>query len=80
VWNVLGLNAKAHHDAVRELVVAEQPSLVCLQETKLVVITMFYVMQNLGPGLDYVSHYIRNSNQKHGLNTCAKVIVSYLEK
>lgn len=53
VWNVRGLNAGAHWDAVRELVVAERPSLVCLQETKLSVISHFDVMQILGAGYDY---------------------------
>jgi exonuclease III len=38
VWNVRGMNAKAHRDAIRQLAVAERTSLVCLQENKLVVI------------------------------------------
>jgi hypothetical protein len=41
IWNVRGLNAWSHHDAVRELVRAERPSIVCLQETKLSVILDF---------------------------------------
>jgi exonuclease III len=35
VWNVHGLNARARHDVVHELVASERPSIVCLQETKL---------------------------------------------
>lgn len=51
VWNVRGLNSRAHRDAVRELVIVERPSLVCLQETKMHVISDFDVMQVLGAGL-----------------------------
>jgi hypothetical protein len=39
---------------VRELVAAEWPSLVCLQETKKAIISNFDVMQLLGTGFDYV--------------------------
>jgi exonuclease III len=53
IWNVRGLNAKAHHDALRELVASEHPSLICLHETKLTVISQFDVMQMLGPGFDF---------------------------
>lgn len=53
VWNVSGLNSGAHRDAVRELVAAEHPSFVCLQETKLAVILDFDVMQIVGSGYDF---------------------------
>jgi hypothetical protein len=53
VWNVRGLNARAHHNAVCELVGAEHVSLVCLQETKLESILDYNVMQLLGVGFDY---------------------------
>jgi hypothetical protein len=39
IWNVRGLNARSHRDAVCELVRAERPSIVYLQETKLSVIS-----------------------------------------
>jgi exonuclease III len=55
VWNVRGLNAKSHRDALRSLVDVERPSIVCVQETKLSVIDDFIVMQILGTGFDYVS-------------------------
>jgi exonuclease III len=51
---VIGLNARLHRDAVKQLVLSEKPSLVSLQETKLHVIGDFDVMQILGPGFDYV--------------------------
>jgi exonuclease III len=54
IWNVRGLNAVSHCDMVRELVAAEWPSLVCLQETKKAIISNFDVMQLLGTGFDYV--------------------------
>lgn len=53
VWNVRGLNAGAHRDAVCELVVAERPSFVSLQKTKLSVISDFDVIQILGSGYYY---------------------------
>jgi hypothetical protein len=53
VWNVCGLNAKSHKDALRSLVTSERVSLVCIQETKLHVIDDFLVMQVLGSRLDY---------------------------
>jgi hypothetical protein len=46
VWNVRGLNARARRDIMRELVVAERPSIVCLQETKLDVIFGFRCFAN----------------------------------
>jgi exonuclease III len=54
LWNVRGLNARSHHDAVCSLVETEHPSLVYLQETKLSVISDFDIMQILGAGYNYV--------------------------
>jgi hypothetical protein len=45
VWNVRGLNARAHRNAMRELVTMEHVSLAYLQETKLESITDFDVIQ-----------------------------------
>jgi exonuclease III len=53
VWNVRGLNARLHKDALRSLVDTERTSIVCIQETKLHVIDDFLVMQLLGSGFDY---------------------------
>jgi hypothetical protein len=53
IWNVRGLNARSHRDALKELVVAEKPSLVCLEETKMHVISDFDVMQILDARFDY---------------------------
>jgi exonuclease III len=52
-WNVRGLNARAHGDVVQQLVSDEWPSVVCLQETKLSVISGFDVAGILGSGFDY---------------------------
>ncbi|OEL24169.1 hypothetical protein BAE44_0014812, partial [Dichanthelium oligosanthes] len=52
-WNVRGLNGRAHRNALRELVVAVKPSIVCLQETKLDVISPFDILQCIGTGFDY---------------------------
>lgn len=53
IWNVHGLNARSHCDAVWELVAAKRPSLVCLQEMKLSVISDFDAIQIIGSGFDY---------------------------
>jgi len=47
-WNVRGLNARARRDAVRTLIDDVRPSIVCLQETKLDVITDTMVLSMLG--------------------------------
>ena len=47
-WNVRGLNARARRDAVRTLIDDVSPSIVCLQETKLDVITDTMVLSMLG--------------------------------
>jgi exonuclease III len=53
IWNVRGLNSRSHCDTVRELIRAERPSIVCLQETKLSVISEFDVIQIISVGFDY---------------------------
>jgi exonuclease III len=53
VWNVRGVNGKSQCDDMREPIVAERSSIVCLQETMLHVISPFDVMQFLGSGFDY---------------------------
>jgi hypothetical protein len=52
-WNVRGLNERSHHDSVCKLVRSEHASLICLQETKLSVISDYDVAQILGSGFDY---------------------------
>jgi exonuclease III len=54
VWNIWGLNARTHQDAVQELVASKRPSIICLQETKLNIISDFDIIQLLGTGFDYV--------------------------
>jgi exonuclease III len=54
VWNVWGLNSVAHRNAVHDLISSESVSLVCLQETKMHVITDFDVLQTLGSSFHYV--------------------------
>jgi exonuclease III len=62
---VRGLNSRARRDVVRELVAAEKPSIVCLQETKMHVISIFDVMQFLGAGFDYT--YLLSSGTHGGI-------------
>jgi exonuclease III len=64
-WNVRGLNSGAHHDVVRELVIEEHISLVCLQETKMHVITDYDILQVLGLGFEYF--YLPASQTRGGI-------------
>jgi exonuclease III len=50
IWNV---NARARRDTLRELVAAERPSIICIQETKLHVILDFDVLQMIGSDYDF---------------------------
>jgi exonuclease III len=65
MWNVRGLNSWVHHDVVRELVATEQPSIVCLQETILQVMSDFDVMKVLGTGFDYT--FLPSTNTREGI-------------
>jgi hypothetical protein len=53
VCNVCGLNGRDRCDVVSSLVGVECPSVVCIQETKLDVISDIDIMQILGLGFDY---------------------------
>lgn len=55
-WNVRGLNSPAKLAALREFVESIRVNVVCLQETKLDVISLFDVMQCLGPFFDGYSY------------------------
>ena len=48
VWNVRGLNAPARRNVVHQVVLAVNPGIVCLQETKLEVVTPEIVKHCLG--------------------------------
>jgi exonuclease III len=63
IWNVRGLNSRSRRDVVRELVTSERPSIVCLQETKLDVISQSDILQILGQGFDY---FYLLADQTHG--------------
>lgn len=52
VWNVRGLNRKARRDAVRDLVAATRPEIVCLQETKVQDMSTRVLLSTLGADLD----------------------------
>jgi hypothetical protein len=53
VWNIRGLNTASHHETVHELVSAKCPCVVCLQETKKVIISDFDITQLLGAWFNY---------------------------
>ena len=48
VWNVRGLNSMARHSAVFQVVEAARASVVCLQETKMEIMSSELVNQCLG--------------------------------
>ena len=48
IWNARGLNDRARRDSVRKVVDSCKPALVCIQETKLAVITQRDVISMLG--------------------------------
>lgn len=53
VWNVRGLNGRARRNVVREFLVQERPTLVCIQEIKLSVICNTLANETLGPAFAY---------------------------
>lgn len=52
VWNVQGLNKKAHGDSVRELIATTRPDIIYLQETKIQAFTDRILLSMLGTELD----------------------------
>lgn len=40
VWNVRGLNSPARRNAILQVIMAAQPSVVCFQETKMDLVTL----------------------------------------
>lgn len=52
-WNVRGLNAHARRSSVREFVLQEKISLLCVQETKMVSVTRGTIDDMLGLSFDY---------------------------
>jgi exonuclease III len=53
MWNVWGLNARTQRNALHELVIAECPSIIYIQETKLDVTHDFDVLQMICSGYDF---------------------------
>jgi exonuclease III len=53
IWNVHGLNARARRNSVREFVMQKRVFILCLQETKMDVVTPSLVNEMQGPLFDY---------------------------
>ena len=53
VWNVRGLNGRARRNVVREFLVQERATLVCIQETKISVMCNSIANETLGTAFDY---------------------------
>ena len=51
-WNVRGLNSGAKRTAVRSVISAAAPTIVCLQETKLAPVSDAIVVDTLGPSVE----------------------------
>jgi len=56
VWNVRGLNSRSRRDALRGVVGDANASVVCVQETKLSVISSFMINEMLGAGFSSFSY------------------------
>jgi exonuclease III len=55
IWNVRGLNSSVRQDSVKELVDSSQVDVVCLQETKMQIITRRTILSMLRADFsDYV--------------------------
>jgi exonuclease III len=52
-WNVRGLNSRAHRNAVRDVTFEHRASIVCLQETKVDVISNSLTNDLMGSDYDY---------------------------
>jgi exonuclease III len=53
-WNVRGLNSRASRVCVRDVVVLEAVSVVCLQETKVQLFSDVMISELLGADFDYL--------------------------
>jgi exonuclease III len=53
VWNAWGLNDRTRCNMLHELVAVEHSSIMCIQETKLVVTYDYDMLQMIGSGYDY---------------------------
>jgi len=78
VWNVRGLNGRARRNVVREFVVQERPTLVCIQETKLSDICNTMANEPIRRGFDSLFFLIgwmiwkeRNARTFNGVATSA---------
>jgi exonuclease III len=63
IWNVCGLNSRAHFHVVADLVMQERISLLCLQETKIHVIDNQFIIAMLGSSFH---HAFLPANGNHG--------------
>jgi exonuclease III len=54
IWNVRGLNSSARQDSVRTLIASSRADIVCLQETKMAVVSQRILLSMLGS--DFSSH------------------------
>lgn len=54
MWNVRGLNGRAHRSIVGEFLLQHLPTLVCLQETKISNFYTNHALETLGNMFDYV--------------------------
>jgi exonuclease III len=69
IWNVCGMNYPAKKSVLREFLSELRVSIVCFQETKLVVIDDFIIMQSLGPSFNGFS-YLPAIGTRGGILLC----------
>lgn len=66
VWNVWGLNNPARRNAIFQVVSAARPCIVCLQETKMEIVSPEVVTHSLGNKLDNF-YYLPTTGTRGGI-------------
>ena len=54
-WNARGLNSRARHSVVRDIVAQQRSSIVCLQESKVATFSVSMNIDVTGIDFDYIS-------------------------
>jgi exonuclease III len=71
-WNVCGLNSAASHEDVKKIIVLYKPDLICLQETKLEIISAALIGDALGYQYENNFVFLHASGTRGGILIAAK--------
>jgi exonuclease III len=72
IWNACGLNSRARRTAVKDVFVLQQVSVVCLQETKVVVFSLPMMWMDAGRFVP--------SHSRRGFDSVALLVSSHLRR